>query len=294
LKKLTDFDKKLTEYIDDLSAEKATVRIDAAIALGEWGDDRGVTPLLKALKHSDDDLRREAARALKEIGNKRAMKPLIKLLQNDPSAEVRAEAAFALAYLPNSYDAVDEIVAALEDRHFLVRQNVCFALGKIQRRKAVKYLIDALKEDENYNVREMAAWALGEMYDKRSIEPLIAALKDEHLAVRKNAALSLGKLEISEAKNQLTEYLYYRGMAKEVSWSLLKLITKRKALRLFKDAYKKMKRIDCLEDSYDLARAIADINPSEGLKRLKELLSEAKLAHYHQEMKELIKQYEKD
>ena len=121
-------DKTLTEYFEDLKAEDPDTRIEAAIALGEWGNDRAVSPLLEALKHEDEDLRREAARALKEIGNKRAFNPLLKQLAKDSCVEVRAEIAFDLGYLKVDA-ALDTLIKTLEDEHHLVRQNAAYALG---------------------------------------------------------------------------------------------------------------------------------------------------------------------
>jgi len=64
---MSEHEKTLTEYIHELESEDANVRIEAAVALGDWGNDRAVTPHIEALLHPAENLRRTAARAVKEI-----------------------------------------------------------------------------------------------------------------------------------------------------------------------------------------------------------------------------------
>ena len=70
---MTEHEKTLTEYINELESDDPNVRIEAAVALGDWGNDRAVTPLIEALFHPDENMRRASARALKEISNRRSV-----------------------------------------------------------------------------------------------------------------------------------------------------------------------------------------------------------------------------
>ncbi len=280
--------KTLTEYIRDLHSDETKVQIQAAIALGEWDNDRAVTPLIKALSAKNDDFRRETARALKEIGNKRAIKPLLDVIYNDPSPEVRAEAAYALGYFALSSKQVDVLIDSLNDEHYLVRQNIVFALGKIKRRKSVLPLLKLLVSEENYNVRELIAWSLGELKDKRAIQPLIIALSDTHIAVRKNAAFALGRLADSSATTALKNNLLRDGEAKENAWALSKILKKRSVVKLLKQSFKKKKKEKVYEDCVEICRVLFEIERKSAEKLIKEMLNEIDFAHYHDEIKAII------
>ncbi len=282
---MSEHEKTLTEYINDLQSENASVRIKAAVALGDWGNDRAVTPLIETLFHPDENLRRESARALKEISNRRSVEPLISVLLDDTSAEVRAEAAFALGYFTKFSFEIDGLLEALKDEHYLVRQNVAFALGRIKRRKAVKNLIDVLQIDKNYHVREMSAWALGEINDKRATEVLVSALSDDHIAVRKNAAYALGRLGDSTASEALKLQVVKKGESKDASWALSKILKKKDAISALKDAYKKMRKENLIDDCIEICRTLFNLDSRIAEKYLKEMSEDETLSQYHSKIK---------
>jgi HEAT repeat protein len=282
---MSEHEKTLTEYIKELESEDPNVRIEAAVALGDWGNDRAVTPLIDILFHPDENTRRASARALKEISNRRSVEPLITVLLDDTSAEVRAEAAFALGYFTRLTFEIDGLLSALKDEHYLVRQNVAFALGRIKRRKAVKSLIEALQSDDNFHVREMAAWALGEIRDKRATEVLISALNDVRLSVRKNAAYALGRIQDSTAANALKLQIVKEGEAKDASWALSKILKKRDAISTLKDAYKKTRKENLIDDCIEICRTLFNLDSRTAEKFLKEMLEDETLAEYYDTIK---------
>lgn len=287
--KLDSYDKTLTEYIDDLSSSDSRVRIDAAIILGEWGNDRAVTPLIECLFHEDDNFRREAARALKEIGNKRSIEPLIDVLMDDSYAEVRAEAAYDLGYFEGAKAFADSLIHALiKDKHYLVRQNAAFALGKLGSRKSVRPLLKVLQEEENYNVRENAAWALGEIKDKRAIEGLISAINDSHIAVRKKAAYALGRLKAVAALSVLEKQLSKKDEAKEAAWSISKIAMKPKAVKILKEACKRMKKDKVPDDCVEICGILIDLDKKAGKQYIDEFLIDDTFKFYHSELKTLL------
>ncbi len=285
---LSKYEKTLTEYIDELDSDETKVQIQAAIALGEWGNDRAVSPLIRALSAKNDDFRREAARALKEIGNKRAIEPLIDVVYNDPSPEVRAEAAFDLGYFSLSSKEADVLIESLNDKHYLVRQNIAFALGKIGRRKSVMPLIKLLKKEENYNVRELIAWALGELKDKRAIQPLILTLDDKHIAVRRNAAYALGRLGDLLAVKALKNNLLREGEAKEIAWALSKILMKRPAVKILKESYKKKRKDRIYGDCVEICRVLFEIDRNSAEDLIKEMLNDSDFALYQEDIKTII------
>ncbi|MHA1220924.1 MAG: HEAT repeat domain-containing protein, partial [Candidatus Heimdallarchaeota archaeon] len=213
--------------------------------------------------------------------------PLLRLLQNDPSAEVRAEAAFALGYFKKYNIDIEPLVLALEDKHHLVKQNAAFALGKIARRKSVKPLIVALESNENANVREMVAWALGEIRDKRATHSLIQALTDSRLSVRKNAAYALGRLQDISAIEPLRKRLLFEGESKEVAWALSCLMKKRPTIALLKDAFRKTRRADLLVDSIEICRVLFEIDKKSAKALIKDMLSDNRYSLYVDELKSI-------
>jgi len=99
--------------------------------------------------------------------------------------EKKLEIAFALIEV-NGYRAegLEPITPALRDLFATTLQQ---ALG-----------------DKQHRIRGMAASYLGVLNDKTVIPLLLEALEDEHAYVRSCAALGLGRLRASEAKEKLT------------------------------------------------------------------------------------------
>jgi HEAT repeat protein len=282
---MAEHEKTLTEYINELESDDANVRIEAVVALGDWGNDRAVTPLIELLFHPDENTRRASARALKEISNRRSVEPLITVLLDDSSAEVRAEAAFALGYFTRLTFEIDGLLTALKDEHYLVRQNVVFALGRIKKRKSVKSLVDLLQSEENYHVREMTAWALGEIKDKRATAVLISALSDERISVRKNAAYALGRIQDSAAGDALKLQVVKDGESKDASWALSKILKKKDAIVALKNAYKKTRKENFIDDSIEICRTLFNLDSKTAEKYLKEMLEEEELSQYYDTIK---------
>lgn len=115
----------LTRALDD---ERASVRREAAIALGRIGDARAVEPLIQTLKDQYDYVRREAAYALGIIGDARAVEPLIQAL-GDEDSYVRGDAAEALAKVGKP--AIEPLTKALKGGDSRVRDAAKGVLGKI-------------------------------------------------------------------------------------------------------------------------------------------------------------------
>lgn len=59
-------------------------------------------------------------------------------------------------------------------------------------------------DDKQHRIRGMAASHLGVLNDKTVVPMLLKALEDDHAYVRSSAALGLGRLRASEAKEKLT------------------------------------------------------------------------------------------
>jgi len=176
----------------------ASVRVQAAVSLGETKDRRAVEPLLDALKDANPGVRSAAATALGALNDARAVEPLIQAT-TDNNAVVRSAAAMALGEIKDPR-AVEVWTNALK-AHPQRLEGLMVALGRIGA-SVVEPLLGLLK-DSNAAVRMKAAEALGDAADQRAVEPLIRALRDPETGVRIEAAWALGKIKDPRALEPL-------------------------------------------------------------------------------------------
>ena len=153
--------------IDLLKDPDWVVRREAAITLGEMGDERCVEPLCKALYDGDWQVREVAVDALGQIGS--------------PAVEM-------LTKMVRDWD---------------VRKYVIMALGKIRDERVLDPLMLQLRSDEFKDDATNALVELGEP----ALERLIKALKDKDEMVRKQAVLALGRIKHAGAVDSLIEML---------------------------------------------------------------------------------------
>ena len=123
----------------------------------EEASERGITQLVKCLKHDDMYVLWATLWALEKIG-----KP-----------------------------AVPDLIDALKD--WEVGNRAAWMLVRIRDTSAVPDLID-LVEDENENVRKYAAQILGAIGDTSTVDALVNALDDKEKGVRGMAAQALGEI----------------------------------------------------------------------------------------------------
>ena len=109
---------------------------------------------------------------------------LIGAFQREPAQDKKLDLSFALIEC-NAYrlDGLEEIAPALKDLWVTTLQR---ALG-----------------DERHRIRGMAASHLGVLQDQSVVPLLVKALEDDHAYVRACAALGLGRLRATEARDRL-------------------------------------------------------------------------------------------
>jgi hypothetical protein len=117
-------------------------------------------------------------------GRNRELARLISLFERQTSAEKRLKLAFAVIEV-NEYRraGLEAIAPQLQE---LFATTLKRALG-----------------DKQHQVRGMAASHLGVIGDDKAVASLLAALEDDHAYVRSSAALGLGRLRATAAKDKL-------------------------------------------------------------------------------------------
>ena len=214
-----------------LKVQRATcARYYSAYVLGRVRSPRGVKPLLAVLGDPSPIVRYGAVRALGRIGSKNVAGPLALVLTADGDAEVRAEAAKALAHVEIEDPVfVSMLLAGLKDLSPQVRVPVARLLGRLEDERVVEALLEAI-EDAHWKVRRNAENALvsmgsdavpklveqlavtkeqklldvimmlGEIGDPRAVEPLKAMRADKKRAPEVRAAIGLALGMIAAAR----------------------------------------------------------------------------------------------
>jgi len=201
--------------IDLLKDPDWVVRREAAITLGEMGDERCVEPLCRALRDGDWqvrevaieglgqigspavellirllrdwDVRKYAIAALGKIRDERVLDPLMLQLRND---EFKDDALNALVEL--GQPALSRLIKALKDKDENIRKQAVLALGRIKEAEAIEPLIEMLG-DGDWFTRLTAAAALEAIGDERGREAIKPLMKDPDMVVRMRVERILGK-----------------------------------------------------------------------------------------------------
>lgn len=201
--------------IDLLNDPDWVVRREAAITLGEMGDERCVEPLAKALRDGDWQVREVAIEAMGQVGSpavetllkllrdwdvrkyailalgkirdERVLDPLMQQLRND---EFKDDAINALVELGEP--SVPKLITALKDKDENVRKSAVLGLGRIKNSDAIDPLIEML-QDKDWFTRLTAAAALESIGDERGREAIKPLLKDPDMVVKMRVERILAK-----------------------------------------------------------------------------------------------------
>ncbi len=212
--------------IDLLKDSDWVVRREAAITLGEMGDERCVEPLCNALRDGDWQVREVAIEALGQIGSpavemltkllrdwdirkyaiiamgkirdERVLDPLMLQLKND---EFKDDATNALVELGEP--ALERLIKALNDKDDNIRKQAVLALGRIKHRDAIDPLIGMLN-DKDWFTRLTAAAALEAIGDDRCREAIKPMMKDPDMVVRMRVERILAKWKKQPAASAST------------------------------------------------------------------------------------------
>ncbi len=180
----------LTPLREALNNSSATIRANAARALGKLASPQSVPCLLASLQDGDWHVRASAAEALGAIGDPTSLEPLIQKIQ-DNVAEVQEQASAALIRFGKQATLPLLHVLSRERDKFVLRA-ILLALGRIADPKSVPALINHLRSSY-FIVRQAAVTALGRFgpgvidlllptlsFNRSDIGPLIKDVGDRH------------------------------------------------------------------------------------------------------------------
>ncbi|MER3501191.1 MAG: hypothetical protein IMHGJWDQ_001200 [Candidatus Fervidibacter sp.] len=189
----------LQEAMDN-EKEEMPVRLAAAVALGQMGNQRGIQFLIDQLKSTDEKIRAAAVEALRTIG-----KPAASLLREAAKSKDPLQRWGAIAALGETGDprAVPVLLRALRDQDENVRAVAAASLGKLRYARAAPDLVRTLG-DKSERVQAHAEWALENIGD-RAIPAIMEGAK--HSATRLRAFRLLGRLKARKAVPLLVDGL---------------------------------------------------------------------------------------
>jgi HEAT repeat protein len=183
-------------------ATEDDIRLSICWILGQLGDKRATTALLKVFSGQNISLSLEAAKSLGMLKSKRAAPVLIKELIKGENIDKRAASAYALGVLLDER-AIDPLVTVLKNKNDSPKVRGATAEALIWFGKKRKRVVDALingLEDTSVEVRFWSAFALGELKVRRAANKLekLAANDDEILpgwwSVSKEASDALDRI----------------------------------------------------------------------------------------------------
>lgn len=183
--------------LDATSHDAATVRAEAALALGRAGGRDHASLLLELVGDEDRSVRQMALLALGLTGSSGAS-PVLQSCVTDRGCEDAERACAALALgLQGDDRAVPALVAVLHQTRVSreVMAAVLCALGLIRTDDAAIELIRVVeREDVGGELRAVAVVALGRQQLASEVTRLIGLLEDREVHVRRSAALALGRM----------------------------------------------------------------------------------------------------
>lgn len=228
-----------------LEDDSPKVRAAAAVALGRIQNVGTISGLSLALKDRTASVRKEAAFALGLVGDSTAAPALIQRLKTEPDVTVRGSLVTALGMLTarsagpslaksirsphaterwaaalaaaRSRDSslVEPLAAAARDARPEMRWRVAYALGRIGDIRGSSAL-RRLSTDKVDMVRYSAARGLGDIGDSAAAPRLVSMLADSSWRVRVNAAHALGAIRARRDARSLRPLL--KDSSPHVRW----------------------------------------------------------------------------
>lgn len=198
--------KKIFENLEILKNGNDYERRKAAGKLGNIGDIRSVTSLIKSLNDKDPFVRRVSASSLGKIGSEKAVYPLAVKLSHD---EDGLSYAARDALINIGHPSVNELISRIKNKDVITRRRAVKALGEIGDTESIPHLSSALNDDDD-GVRWRAAKYISINWDNNAVVTLKKLeKKDTSKKVREEAAETLKKISV-DVKNLIP--IFERGI----------------------------------------------------------------------------------
>jgi HEAT repeat protein/cyclophilin family peptidyl-prolyl cis-trans isomerase len=169
-------DRDATEaLVGALASPNHHLRRTAADALGRLEDKDAAQALTVALRDPSPAVRSHAASALASTSKEEAI-PHLRHLLDDTEVEVRAAAVYEIGRIGRDVDTSFVFRRLHDDPSPQIRAEAARSLGDRPAARNVPHLLRAL-EDRDWVVRAVAAEALGSIGDARAVGPLIEAYR---------------------------------------------------------------------------------------------------------------------
>ncbi|PZU98809.1 MAG: PBS lyase [Pseudanabaena sp.] len=190
----------VSPLVEALKHSDNMVKVHAAHSLGQISSPLAVTTLIEALGNESKAVRLEAAWALGQIKSPLSANALANLLtENDISVQSQAVQALKSIGVP----AITPVAKMLNTTSSHTRSVAARTLGQIGMEEVVPLLARVLRDDEYAYVRCDAALALGEIGSHDAVFYLSQAIKDSDRSVRSAVLRALVQINSPEAKGIL-------------------------------------------------------------------------------------------
>lgn len=166
---------------------------------------------LVAIARNDarDEHRKRAVFWLAHLRGREGAQIATSIMFDDPDADIREHAAFAVSQSKSPTADKDLIRLATTDTAAKVRSHAWFSLSQTGSASTEEAIAAALRKEADRNVREQAIFALSQLPDERATRALIKVAEDKSLGreERKRAIFWLSHSEASEAQKYLETML---------------------------------------------------------------------------------------
>jgi len=299
-----EIESKLLQVLND-SIEKTEVRINALYTLRGHSGLNHYIPLSIKKKYSDEVICSIVKLALEPVGDlesnavctlgcyegkdkeERITNPLIHALLNNPDADIRANAAYAL-FWHRTNPVRKALIQALDDRSGKVRRMAAHAFRYVgidtaeEENEASRKLLNLFIDEDN-SVRINSIEAYGHIRRNpidAELFHLIKLLKDENISIRSYAAETLGRLKAECAFDQLNEMVEIERYASpwaSAIWAILQIepsFIENIKENHWEDQYIKLLHDDDIDKRTAAVEILEKIGTDKALPFLKEIASD--------------------
>jgi HEAT repeat protein len=190
---IIDLEARRQGLIRLLKDSNEEVRQMAAIALERLDGMSNLPMILERYKKGDKLTRLRAIYALGKLGSEECLPALIHALDSDKEEDIRAAAVRILGELKD-LKTLPALIIRLNDPSATIQTMVAEALGNFKHRKLASHLMPLLKRENKYLV--MAALeSLGKINATEAMNDILKLLEHPAPEVRKTAAKVLGELQ---------------------------------------------------------------------------------------------------